>query len=112
MGPVFLLHMGIVLAVVSPASGELGGALSLGEMSDGMMIQELAAIVAIEPEQSKGQHCFDVFELLHDTMLCSAPDGPLFRPAGCNIKAIEGIGEQAHHGLPAVCHRIGFNKAI
>ncbi len=41
MGPVLLLDMGIIVFVVSPAAGKRNRILSLGKMSQEMMVQKL-----------------------------------------------------------------------
>ena len=60
-----------------------------------MIIEEFAAIVAIEAEQGEGQRFFDVFDLFEDVGFPFSPDGSLFRPAGGNIHAVDGIGEHS-----------------
>ena len=60
-----------------------------------MIIEEFAAIVTIEAEQGKGQRVFDVFDLFEDVCFPFSPDRSLFRPAGGNIHAVNGIGEHS-----------------
>ena len=50
MGPVFLFDMGVIVFVVGSASGELDGLFSFGKVSLEVIIEELPAIVSIEPE--------------------------------------------------------------
>ncbi len=54
MGPVFLFDVGIIVFVVSSASGGEDGLFSLGKVSQEVMIEELGAVVRIEAEQGEG----------------------------------------------------------
>ncbi len=54
MGPVFLFDMGVIIFVVSSGASKLDGVFSLCEMFMEVIIEELAAIVAIEAEQGEG----------------------------------------------------------
>ena len=60
MGPVFLFDMGVVIFVIGPASGELDGLFSLGEVFEE---GQLMAVIAIEAEDGKREGFFDVFDL-------------------------------------------------
>lgn len=110
MGPVFLFDMGVILAVIRPASGEFHRLFPLRKMPEEVVIEEFAAIVAIEAEQRERERRFDIFDLFQDSPFSLAPDGSLFCPAGGDIDAIEGKGEHSHHGFAAVGHGIGFEK--
>ncbi len=50
VGPVLLFHMGVVILVIGPAAGKLHGMLSVGEVSQEMMIQELRAVVTVKSQ--------------------------------------------------------------
>jgi hypothetical protein len=54
VGPVFLFHMSVVIFVVGSGASKLDGVFSLFKMPQEMIIEELAAIVAIEAEQGEG----------------------------------------------------------
>ncbi len=54
MGPVFLFDVSVVVFVVGSGASELYGAFSLCEMFEEVIIEEFAAIVAIEAEQGEG----------------------------------------------------------
>lgn len=54
VGPVFLFDVSVVIFVVGSGASELYGALSLSEMFQEVIIEEFAAIVAIEAEQGEG----------------------------------------------------------
>ncbi len=76
-----------------------------------MIIEKLAAVVAIEANQGEGQSLFDLFDLFEGVGFTLAPDGPLFGPAGGDIDAINGIGEHTAEGVPAMGDGVGFEKA-
>jgi hypothetical protein len=76
-----------------------------------VIIEELAAIVAIEAKQGEGQSLFDVFDLFDGIRFSFAPDGPLFGPASGNIDAVNGIGEHPGEGVSAMGDGVGFEKA-
>ena len=54
VGPVFLFDVSVVIFVIGSGASELYGALSLSEMFQEVIIEEFAAIVAIEAEQGEG----------------------------------------------------------
>jgi hypothetical protein len=76
-----------------------------------VVIEKLAAIVAIKAKQGKGQSLFDLFDLFEGVRFSFAPDGPLFGPAGGSIDAINGIGEHTGEGVAAMGDGVGFEKA-
>jgi hypothetical protein len=85
--------MSVVIFVVGPGASKLDGVFSICEMFEEVIVEELTAIVAIEAEQGEGQRFFDLFDLFEDVSFPFSPDGSLFRPAGGNINAVNGIGE-------------------
>ena len=76
-----------------------------------MIIEKLAAIVAVEAKQGEGQSLFDLFDLFEGVGFSFAPDSPLFGPAGGHIDAINGIGEHPGEGIAAMGDGVGFEKA-
>jgi len=111
VGPVFLFDVGVIVFVVSSASGELDGLFSLSEVSEEVVIEELGSVVTIEAEQWEGQGSFDIFDLFQDVGFSFPPDGALFGPAGGNIDAVNGIGEGAREGFSAMGDSISFEEA-
>jgi len=93
VGPVFLFYVGVIVFVIGTASGELDGAVSVGKMSQQVVVEELGAVIAIEAEQREGERLFDIFELFQNPSFSLSPDGALFSPAGSDIHAVDGIGE-------------------
>jgi hypothetical protein len=76
-----------------------------------VIIEKLAAIVAIEAKQGKGQSLFDLFDLFEGVRFSFSPDGPLFGPAGGDIDTINGIGEHTGEGVSAMGDGVGFEEA-
>jgi hypothetical protein len=111
MGPVFLFDMGVIVFVVSTASGELDGLFSLGKVSQEVVVEELGAVVGIETKQGEWQGLFDIFDLFQDVTFSFTPDGPLFGPTGGDINTVKGISEHAGEGLSAMGDGIGFEEA-
>ena len=79
--PVLLFDMGVIIFVISTATGKMDGTFSFGKMSQEVVIEKLAAIVAIKAKQGEGQSRFDLFDLFEGIGFSFAPDGPLFGPA-------------------------------
>ena len=67
MRPVFLFDMGVVVFFIRSRSGELHSWFVLGEVSAPVMVEELGAVITIEPLEFKGQIGFDVLDLFDDT---------------------------------------------
>ena len=71
--------MGIILAVISSASGETDRLFSIHKVPVEMVIEEFASVVTIESEQG-GRPCrFNIFYLFQDPSFTFSPDGPLWR---------------------------------
>lgn len=111
MGPIFLFDVGVIVFMVSSASGELDGLFSLSEVSQEVVIEELGSVVTIEAEQGEGQGLFDIFDLFQDIGFSFTPDGALFGPAGSDIDAVNGIGEGTREGFSTMGDGIGFEEA-
>jgi hypothetical protein len=111
VGPVFLFDVGIIVFVVSSASGELEGLFSLGKVSKEVVIEKLGSVVTIEAEQGEGQGSFDIFDLFQDVGFSFTPDGTLFGPSGGDVDAVKRIGERAREGFSAMGDGIGFEEA-
>ena len=111
MGPVFLFYVGVIVFVIGTASGELDGVISVGEVPQEMVVEELGAVIAIEAEQGEGERLFDIFELFQDAGFTFAPHGSLFSPPGSDIPAVDGIGEHTGYGFAAMGDGIGFEES-
>ena len=51
-----------------------------------------------------------MFDLFEDVGFSFSPDGSLFRPAGGNVHAVDGIGEHTGEGLAAMGDGVGFEE--
>ena len=111
MGPVLLLHMGVIVFVVSPASGKLNGLSSVGKMTQEVVIEKLRAVVTIETPQGKGKGVFNMMDLLKDPGLTFAPHSPLFTPSGGKVDAVDGNDIPTGSGGTAVGYRIGLKES-
>ena len=111
MGPVFLLHMGVIVLMIGPASSKLNGFVSLVKVLHQMPIQELPTVIAVKAKQRKRQGVFDILNLLKDVGFAFAPDRPLLCPAGGNIDGVDGVDELAEESLPAMGDGIGFQES-
>jgi hypothetical protein len=103
--------MGVVIFVIGPASGELDGLFSLGEVFEEGSVEELAAVIAIEAEDGEREGFFDVFDLLKDAGFTRSPYGALFCPAGGDIDEVDGIGVHSGGGIAAMGDGIGFEES-
>jgi len=108
--PVLLFDMGVVIFVAGSASCELDGLFSFGKVSQEVIVEELASVIAIEAEYWKREGFFDAFDLFQDPCFTFAPYGTLFGPSGGDIDEIDGIGIHSGGGISAMSDRIGFEK--
>ena len=75
-----------------------------------MVVEEFASVIGVEAEEGERERLFDVADLLEDPGFSFPPDGSLFRPAGGDVRAVEGVGEQAQKGVAAVGDGIRFEE--
>ena len=111
MSPVFLFDMGVVVFVIGPASGELDGLFSFGEVPQEVLVEELTSVVGIEAEDGEWDCFFDVFDLFEHSRFTLSPDGTLFGPAGSDIYEVDGIGVHSGRGIAAMSDGIRFKEA-
>src|SRR5512139_1760493 len=110
MGPVFLFHMSVIVLMIGSTSGKLHGLISLVKVPHQMPIQELRAVIAVQPKQRERQGIFDILDLRKDVCFAFSPDGTLFCPAGSNIHGVYGIGKLAEEILPAMGDGVGLQE--
>jgi hypothetical protein len=103
--------MGVVVFMIGSASGELDGLFSVGEVSEEVIVEELAAVITIKAEDGEREVFFDVLDLFQDTRLALSPYCPLLCPAGSDINEVNGIGVQSLRGIAAMSDRIGFEES-
>jgi len=108
--PVFLLDVGVVIFVVGPASCELDGLFSFGKVSQEVIVEELASVIAIEAEDWEREDFFNVFDLFQDPGFSFSPDCTLFSPPGSDIDEIYGVDVHSRGGITTMSDRIGFEE--
>jgi len=59
LGPVLLLHMRVVILPIGSTAGEVDGAKAFPKVAPEGVVDELSAIVRVEPQQRKQQAGFD-----------------------------------------------------
>ncbi len=111
MGPVFLFHMSIIVFVIGSASGELDGKFSVSEVSEEMIVEELAAVVAIEAEDREREVRFEGMDLFYDTGLALSPYCSLFCPGSGDVDEVKSIGVHSLRGSAAMGDQIGFEES-
>lgn len=79
MGVVFLLHIRLVVLAVGTRAGLVDTVLF--EPMAKVEVEELAAIVAVNPEQVEGLAFPVGFQCLEAGLLTTVPYGPQLRPA-------------------------------
>jgi hypothetical protein len=63
MGPVFLFYVGVVIFMICSATGKLYGMFSLfGKVLQEVIVEELAAVVAVEAEKEEGQGFLNILK--------------------------------------------------
>lgn len=110
VGPVFLFYMRVVVFFVRPRSGEKHGAVSVGEIADEMVVEELGAVVTVEGQQWKGQRALNVRHFFEDIGRSFVPHGTAFGPGSMDIGHDKAPGEIARKAVAAVSHGIGFHE--
>ena len=110
MGPVFLFDMGVVVFVIGPAAGKVDRLFAIGKMTQEVIIEKLAAIIGIKPQDRKRKHCFDVFDLIQDAFFTFSSYSPLFGPARSDINEVNGVGEHSQKRFATMGHRVGFQE--
>ena len=109
--PVLLLDVGVVVLAVGPRAGEAHRPGSFLEVAHEMVVEELAAVVAVEAEDRKGQAWFDVSDLLQHASAAPAPEGAQASPAGVDVGEGDGPDVLPVDGAATVGHGVGLDEA-
>lgn len=102
MGPLLLLHVGVVIGMVGTPPGERDGRLLVGEIPQDVMVDEFPTIVAIESQDRKRESGFDVLELAEHAFGSPVPSGPILGPATVDVGECQTPDEVASHGISAM----------
>ena len=111
VAPVFLLDMGVVVFLVRSRSGELHSWFVIGEVPQQVIVEELGAVITIEPLEFKGQIGFDVLDLFDDTGGAVVPCRPALSPSGVDIGECQAPDEVAGQGVTTVGDSVGLHEA-
>src|ERR1039458_1345534 len=109
MGPVLLLDMGAIVLVARPRARE--GDLVLEAVGEQVGVDELAAVVGVDPDNREGELATDALDRLED------PDGslvlhrPVDRPNRGDVGARQGEAEFATRVAPFVADEVDLDKA-
>jgi hypothetical protein len=110
MGPVLVLHVGIVIFLILPAPCELDRLLPvLGEIE--MRVQEFSHVVRIESQERKRQAPYNVLDLIDDRLRAFPPDISLFGPTGGGIHVVDGRSIKTLCRSSAMRFGVGFQEA-
>jgi len=109
MGPVFLLDMGVVVFFVGPAAGEVD--LAIRTVFFDMVVDELAAVVDVQPSEGKGEPQAHLFQSVHDASLSFPQNGPAFGPGGDDVGQVESVEELALAAASAVRDQVHLDPA-
>lgn len=81
------------------------------EVLEQMMIEKLAAVIAVKAENAERQGILNLDESLAYTGFSTAPDRTMLNPARGKIDHSDGENEHAVHRCSAMRDRVGFEKA-
>ena len=76
-----------------------------------MLVDELAAVIRVDPAQRERQLLLHDRHGLHDPVVALAPHRLAFYPAGLDIHAVQGMEKLSAGGGPGVRHQINFQIA-
>lgn len=111
LGPVLLLHMGVVVGFALSGSGETDRFFSFCEVFYGVVIDEFAAVIRVEAQKREREGVFDVFELLQDTVLAFTAHSALFSPSGGNIHRVDRVNEFTRKGAAAMGDGVSLDES-
>src|SRR5262249_42688887 len=106
---VLLLHMGTVVLLPGAAAGE-GDAMEATVVPQ-PTVDELGAVVAVEPEERHGEARSDAVDGAADPILALAPDGLQFDRRGGDVHRAQGAEKEALGARATVRDEIDFQEA-
>lgn len=95
MGPVFLLDVRVIILFVGTRAGELNGTASWALLTEGkkVVVDELTAVVRVDPLEGERKLVFDLGERIQDTQGALTHDGLALYPAGSNVDAVQAMNK-------------------
>ena len=109
--PVLLLDVGVVVAVIRARAGEGHGLLALVQVAQQVVVEELAAVVAVEAQQREGQPGLHRARGRQHARRALVPHGPALGPLGRDVGVGQAPEEVPGQAGPAVGHAVGFQIA-
>ena len=93
MGPVFLLDVGVVVFFVGSRAGELDSTASWALLTESkkVVVDELAAVVRVDPLERERKLVFDLGDRIQDTQGALTHDGLALYPAGSNVDTVQAM---------------------
>ena len=93
MGPVFLLDVGVVVFFVGSRAGELDSTASWALLTESkkVVVDELAAVVRVDPLERERKLVFDLGDRIQDTQSALTHDGLALYPAGSNVDTVQAM---------------------
>jgi hypothetical protein len=107
-GPVLLLDMGTVVLLPGAAARE--GDPMEATIGQERAVDELGAVVAVEPDERQGPVRPDAVDGAADAGLAFAPDGLQLHPGGGDVHRAEGAEIEALGARPTVGDEIDFQE--
>src|SRR6266851_6552141 len=108
-GAVLLFDMGAVVLLPGATAGE--GDAALAAVIVQALVDELAAVVAVESEQRHGQALAHAMHAPAHPLVPLAPDGLELDPGGGDVDGAEGAEVEALRAGPAMRDEIDFEKS-
>src|SRR5712692_1195211 len=108
-GAVLLFDMGAVVLLPGAAAGE--GDAALPAVVVEALVDELAAVVAVKPEERHGEALARAMHTPAPPLVPLAPDRLEFDPGGGDVDGAEGAQGEALRSGPAMRDEIDFEKA-
>ncbi len=103
---VLLLDEALVVLVGHPATGE--GELFVGTVGQQFLIDELAAVVGVDPEQGEGEHAARPLQRMDDAMLGAMQQRQALGPGRGHV----GQGERAQEGTLRTATAVGDQVSL
>ena len=107
--PVLLLDVGVVVLLVRPAARELD-LLGLAVAVE-MVVDELGAVVGVDPPEAEGQDLSDLLQGRLDAGFAATEDGPGLHPRRVDVGHVQRMGELAIGPVAGVGHQVELGEA-
>src|SRR5205085_3597004 len=106
---IFLLHKALISFLIGSPTGK--GDLFLFTIGDQDPIDELYAVIGINPQQGKREELPCALKGSYDRLLAAMQEGQAFRPASCYISEGQRVQVASLDICATVGHQVCFQKA-